>query len=87
VFANGRHPSWSPDCAALAYDDGLTDFPEDRGCDGPTDVSERAETGSRFPCDDGVDNDANGLVDLDDPKCQNPNSPYWEQTPACGLGA
>jgi predicted alpha/beta superfamily hydrolase len=38
-------------------------------------------------CDDGVDNDANGLVDRDDPKCQDAHWPYWEQTPACGLGA
>jgi predicted alpha/beta superfamily hydrolase len=39
------------------------------------------------PCDDGADNDGNGLVDLDDPKCESPHWPYWEQPPACGLGA
>ena len=128
VFANGRHPSWSPDCAELAYDgagsilrsdprsfdtplvisaqsdrdpawqpktndlpacsngidddgDQLADYPDDPGCPFSYATIENPQ------CDDGVDNDANGLVDRDDPKCQNPSWPYWEQTPTCGLGA
>lgn len=37
-------------------------------------------------CDDGMDDDGNGLVDMTDPKCS-PEWPYWEKTPACGIGA
>jgi hypothetical protein len=37
-------------------------------------------------CDNGIDDDHNGLIDADDPKCT-PHWPYWEVTPACGLGA
>jgi hypothetical protein len=53
-----------------------------------------ADTGCPFPeaspenpeCDDGIDNDGNGLVDFDDPKCSR-SWPYWEKPPTCGLGA
>jgi len=38
-------------------------------------------------CDDGIDNDGNGLVDFADPKCSR-SWPYWEKPPprSCGLG-
>ena len=55
------------------------DYPDDPGCPLPY----------AFPedplCDDGVDNDQNGMTDFDDPKCS-PNWPYWEISP-CGMGA
>ncbi|MDJ0865410.1 MAG: hypothetical protein QNK03_04815 [Myxococcota bacterium] len=35
-------------------------------------------------CTDGLDNDADGLVDFDDPLCSE-TWPYWE-APPCGFG-
>jgi Tol biopolymer transport system component len=94
--------------------DGFAGFPEDPGCDDVYDVD---ETSVRFPCDNGVDDDGDGLVDALDPGCpfplgplENPRCdngvdddgdglidfddpactasyPYWEQRPACGIGA
>jgi PKD repeat protein len=43
--------------------DGYTDYPEDKGCDGPDDDSELTA------CQDGIDNDGDGRVDLNDPGC------------------
>jgi len=37
-------------------------------------------------CYDGIDDDGDGLVDLDDSECQGASSPSWEGRP-CGLGA
>ena len=46
--------------------DGFLDFPDDPGCDSPTDTSER----STAICDDGIDNDTDGFVDFPyDPGC------------------
>ncbi len=59
--------------------DGLVDM-ADPGCPFPFASPENPQ------CDDGLDNDGNGLVDFADSKCQ-PEWPYWEKTPACGLGA
>ena len=52
----------------------------DPGCDSPTDDSER---GPAFECDDGFDNDGDGLIDYPngDPQCVQANDP----TEACGL--
>ena len=71
----------------LACDDGidndgdqLADHPADPGC--PFSWAELEDP----QCDDGIDNDQNGATDFADSKCQ-PNWPYWEKTPYCGLGA
>ncbi len=40
--------------------DGLVDFPEDYGCDGPNDDSEKTPL---LECDDGIDNDGDGFID------------------------
>jgi hypothetical protein len=86
--AEGQVEAWRarlvdpPACANGLDDDGdgLTDWPADPGCPfasaGPEDP----------PCDDGLDNDGDGLTDFDDPDCQ-PEWPYWESVPSCGLGA
>lgn len=76
----------SEQSAALACDDGI----DDDG-DGFVDM---ADPGCPFPyasienpqCDDGIDNDGNGFTDFADSKCQ-PDWPYWETPPPCGLGA
>jgi len=44
-------------------DDGAADFPDDRGCEGPGDELEEGV------CQDGIDQDGDGLVDGDDPGC------------------
>jgi hypothetical protein len=59
--------------------EGLVDM-ADPGCPFPFASPENLQ------CDDGLDNDGNGLVDFADPKCSR-SWPYWEKTPACGLGA
>jgi len=52
--------------------DGLTDFPQDRGCLSASDKSEKEAT---LECDDGKDNDADGITDFNvapgvgDPGC------------------
>jgi subtilisin family serine protease len=48
--------------------DGLTDYPDDPGCDAAEDASENSPD---LPCDDGLDNDGNGLVDYpSEPGCR-----------------
>ena len=37
-------------------------------------------------CDNGFDDDGDGVADWLDAKCQR-DWPYWEITPACGIGA
>jgi len=52
--------------------DGLTDHPDDPGCDDAGDASERSPL---LPCDDGVDNDGDGLADHPaDPQCATPET-------------
>jgi hypothetical protein len=47
--------------------DGLTDFPDDPGCE---DTSDATEQSAALVCDDGLDNDGDGLVDHpEDPGC------------------
>ena len=56
--------------------DGVADYPEDPGCDGPLDDSEESPI---LACDDGVDNDGDGHIDWNggplgesaDPGCAN----------------
>ncbi len=43
--------------------DGFTDYPDDKGCSGPSDDSERTQ------CQDGIDNDGDTYVDMQDPGC------------------
>ena len=65
--------------------DGLVDAAEDRGCDGPSDPSERATPGSKFQCDDGIDNDGDGFVDAPaDPGCPFPDATI--ENPECDDG-
>ena len=52
----------------------------DPGCDGPADSSELGLTA----CDDGMEGDCDGLIDMDDPGCTNPTddderypAPLW----------
>jgi hypothetical protein len=63
--------------------DGLTDHPDDPGCDEASDMSEKSPL---LACDDGADNDGDALVDHpEDPGCFHPAS-YLED-PACQDGA
>jgi hypothetical protein len=62
--------------------DGLTDHPDDPGCDGTSDASERSPL---LICDDGVDNDGDDLIDYpDDPGCFHPAAHI--EDPACQDG-
>lgn len=69
-------------CANGADDDGdgLGDFPNDPGCLDSLDPSER---GWRH-CDDGIDNDEDGRIDLADPGCEEPAD--WNELGACEDG-
>ncbi|MFC1768584.1 hypothetical protein ACFLZX_02370, partial [Nanoarchaeota archaeon] len=49
---------------------GLIDYPNDPGCDSPQDNDEYNEIPQ---CQDGVDNDGDGLIDLQDPGCSGPD--------------
>lgn len=69
-------PPSPPECANGVDDDddGAMDFPNDPGCDAAADTSEGSESRTsasvaRYACDDGEDNDGDGLVDLADPGC------------------
>ena len=70
-------------------------FPCDNGADDDGDgLVDALDPGCPFPlgplenprCDNGVDDDGDGLTDFDDPACT-ASYPYWEQRPACGIGA
>jgi hypothetical protein len=58
--------------------DGLTDYPDDPGC------RDAAATSESPPCNDGIDNDGDGPIDLDDSDCGN----AWSanERSGCGLG-
>ena len=65
--------------------DGLTDFPDDPGCDDAEDASEQSPA---LVCDNGADDDDDGLADVaEDPGCDHPTDPS-EKTPliACDDG-
>jgi len=54
-------------------EDGLTDYPDDPGCEGSEDDDEYNAPAPIYECDDGIDNDGDGLVDYpDDPGCASP---------------
>jgi hypothetical protein len=66
--------------------DGKVDFPQDPGCTGFSDTSEKRAT---LQCDDGIDNEPDGLIDFlvsggGDPGCKDPSSP--SETPQCDDG-
>ncbi len=58
--------------------DGLVDYPDDPGCDSPTDP---LETSPALVCDDGLDNDGDFLADVADPGCDSPTDPS-ERSPS-----
>jgi hypothetical protein len=59
--------------------DGLTDWPEDAGCESAADLSERAR------CGDHIDNDGDGWIDaVEDPGCRDEASAT--EAPACQDG-
>jgi len=72
--------------------DGLTDYPNDPGCESPASRRENPM------CQDGIDNQGDGTIDFDggssanqgtqlappDPKCVHPYE--FRETPNCGLG-
>jgi len=90
-----------PDCSdAVDNDgDGLSDYPDDPGCEGADDASERSPL---LVCDDGTDNDEDGGIDFDpitfaspgdqntppegtgDPGCKDPTS--TTESPQCQDG-
>jgi hypothetical protein len=77
----------TPQCSDGLDNDGddLIDYPDDLGCDSPSDLSERAGPGSQYQCDDGIDNDSDQLVDYpDDPGC--PFSYATIENPQCDDG-
>ena len=82
-------------CQNLMDDDfdGLIDFPYDPGCASPEDTDETDQLMvSMIPqCNDGVDNDLDGYVDLADSSCVTPSDPRERQSedaaiPACSNG-
>lgn len=57
--------------------DGVTDFPDDRGCTAASDTHERERSG--FACDNGVDDDGDGATDYpDDGGCDSSSDPFGE---------
>lgn len=94
----GRDPAWSPDGLSVA---GTRSFGDGQSflfwstADGlrgrvfTTSGADREPSwgpGSLEPqCDNGQDDDGDGVADADDPKCAG-GWPYWETPPACGLG-
>jgi glutamine amidotransferase-like uncharacterized protein len=63
--------------------DGLIDYPDDPGCDGPDDQDERDPLPPA--CSDGIDNDSDGLVDYpDDPGCAGVSDEDETDPPAPG---
>jgi hypothetical protein len=59
--------------------DGLTDYPDDPGCDDAEDDSEQS---SFLVCDNGLDDDGDGLADVaEDPGCDDPFDPFEQN---CG---
>jgi len=62
--------------------DGLIDGPDDPGCEGPDDMSER---GALAECDNGLDDDGDDLIDFpNDPDCLDATQPI--EVPEPGVG-
>ncbi len=77
-------PLITPQCANDIDDDGngRTDWPDDPGCLTRADPREDAIGELNARCHDGVDNDDDGEVDLDDPQCQSRTDSSEAITPA-----
>jgi len=63
--------------------DGQTDYPNDPGCGALTDEDEADPNVA--PCGNGVDDDGDGLADLDDPGCVDMSDPGEQSECAPGL--
>jgi hypothetical protein len=57
--------------------DGKIDFPNDSDCTGPKDPTEATQ------CSDKKDNDSDGLIDMQDPGCANPQDDNESDEPQC----
>ncbi len=69
--------------------DGRTDFPDDPGCQFAGDSDERNEGPTLPRCSDGVDNDADNFIDLEDLGCGGPEDDDEtdpEDIPECANG-
>jgi len=75
--------SEAPDCLDQVDNDGdgTFDNPFDFGCQGFNDPTERSID---FACDDGFDNDSDGLIDTQDPQCASPQG--VSESPTCSDG-
>jgi hypothetical protein len=82
VFFDGYGPPPPPACSNGIDDDGdgLTDYPNDPGCDNATDTDEASPPPAA--CADGQDNDGDGLTDLKDPGCRGKKTNTSEADPA-----
>jgi hypothetical protein len=61
-------------------EDGSIDYPADKSC--------VDRTSQEAPCDNGLDDDHDGLIDLDDPGCLSASDPSEREPggPACDNG-
>ncbi|HLC66749.1 MAG TPA: hypothetical protein VJK52_03870, partial [Candidatus Nanoarchaeia archaeon] len=67
--------------------DTAADFPNDWGCASPTDETElNDDPAFAFECDDGQNNDLDGLVDMEDPGCSDMNDPFETMGVQCDNG-
>jgi hypothetical protein len=83
------NPGFPPQCGNERDDDndGRADFPDDPGCRFAADASEVNEGEIPPRCSDGVDNDLDGLVDLADIGCTEPEDDDEQDpdvVPLCG---
>ncbi len=84
-------PAARPQCSNGRDDDGngRIDWPDDPGCTFAADNREDASGPTRRRCNDAVDNDLDGLVDLADPGCDRPEDDDEEdpaEAPWCADG-
>ena len=84
-------PRFEPQCANERDDDqdDRIDFPDDRGCRFAADSDERDEYDPAPRCSDGVDNEGDGQIDLQDVGCLGPEDDDEtdpDEIPACGNG-
>ncbi len=82
-------PNFPPACANMRDDDmdGRTDFPDDPGCRFAADGNETNEGVLPVRCADGVDNDLDGAIDLQDLGCldnEDDDEEDGEVVPLCG---
>ncbi len=80
---NDNNESDDPACSDHRDNDfdGLTDFPMDPGCVSPADTDEF--NAPLTQCSDGLDNDNDGRVDMQDPGCTSPQDNNESDEPQC----